>query len=142
MKMTTQDAINRGYNMLACTALFVVGLSFSPVASFEGDLSDKLDDIGLAVVGIVALIWYLVGRNRFKRSVVPLALSALAVAIQVLGMVLEFGDSTSFGDNIGGFLVTGSFCMILLVQFLANRRHLAAASEDVPAISRADLRAY
>jgi hypothetical protein len=142
MKMTTQDAINRGYNMLACTALFVVGLSFSPVASFEGDLSDKLDDIGLAVVGIVALIWYLVGRNRFKRSVVPLALSALAVAIQVLGMELEFGDSASFGDNIGGFLVTGSFFMVLLVQFLANRRHLAAAAEDVPAITRADLRAY
>ena len=141
MKMTTQDAINRGYNLLACTALPIVGLSFSPVASLEGDLSDKLDDIGLALVGALALIWYLVGRNRFKRSVVPLALASLAVAVQVLGMVLEFGDRASFGDNIGGIVVTGSFFVVLLVQFFVNRRHLAVAAEDVPVITRADLRA-
>jgi hypothetical protein len=141
MKLTTQDAINRGYNMLACAALPIVGLSFSTVARSEGDLPDKIDDISLAVVGALALIWYLVGRNRFTRSVVPLALAGLAVAVQVLGMVLEFGDSASFGDNIGGIVVTGGFFVVLLVQFFVNRRHLAAAAEDVPAITRADVRA-
>ncbi len=141
MKMTIQDAINRGYNLLACTALAVVGLGFSPVGVFEGDLVDKIDDIGLAVVGALAVIWYLVGRNRFKRSVVPLVLSGLAVAVQVLGMVLEYGDPSSFPDNIGGIVLTGSFFVVLLVQFYVNRRHLAAAAEDVPAAERAALRA-
>ena len=84
--MTFQDAINRGYNLLACTALALAGLAFGNVVFEEADLLDKVDDIGFLVIGAVAIIWYLVGRNRFRRSVIPIVLSALAIIVQIVGL--------------------------------------------------------
>ena len=84
MKMTLQNAINRGYNLLACTALALAGLAFGTVVFEEADLLDKVDDIGFLVIGAVAVIWYLVGRNRFKRSLVPIVLSGIAIWLAVL----------------------------------------------------------
>ena len=33
MKMTLQNAINRGYNLLACTALALAGLAFGTIVT-------------------------------------------------------------------------------------------------------------
>lgn len=132
MKMTLQNAINRGYNLLACTALALAGLAFGNVVFEEADLLDKVDDIGFLVIGAAAVIWYLVGRNRFKRSVVPIVLSAIAIIVQVVGLVLEKDDPASFGDNIGGIWLFAPLFVFLIVQFYINRRHLASA-EVVPA---------
>ncbi len=96
MNMTLQNAINRGYNLLACTALALAGLAFGTVVFEEADLLDKVDDIGFLVIGAVAIIWYLVSHNRFKRSVVPLVLSGIAIIVQVVGLVVEKDDPASF----------------------------------------------
>ena len=134
MKMTLQNAINRGYNLLACTVLALAGLAFGTVVFEEADLLDKVDDIGFLVIGAVAVAWYLVGRNRFKRSVVPIILSALAIVVQIVGLVLEKDDPASFGDNIGGMWLFVPLFVILAVQFYVNRRHLAAATEATAAM--------
>src|SRR5260370_31821724 len=102
MKMRLQNAFSRGYNLRACTVLALAGLAFGTVVFEEADLLDKVDDIGFLVIGAVAVIWYLVGHNRFKRSVVPIVLSGIAIIVQVVGLVLEKDDPASFGDNIGG----------------------------------------
>lgn len=133
MKMTLQNAINRGYNLLACTALALAGLAFGTVVFEEADLLDKVDDIGFLVIGAAAVIWYLVGRNRFKRSVVPIVLSGIAIIVQVVGLVLEKDDPASFGDNIGGIWLFVPLLAVLVVQFFLNRRHLAASAEVAPA---------
>ncbi len=133
MKMTLQNAINRGYNLLACTALALAGLAFGTVVFEEADLLDKVDDIGFLVIGAAAVIWYLVGRNRFKRSVVPIVLSSIAIIVQVVGLVLEKDDPASFGDNIGGMWLFVPLFIILIVQFFLNQRHLAASAEVAPA---------
>lgn len=133
MKMTLQNAINRGYNLLACTTLALAGLAFGTVVLEEADLLDKIDDIGFLLIGAVAVIWYLVGRNRFKRSVVPIVLSGLAVIVQIVGLVLEKDDPASFGDNIGGMWLFVPLFVFLIVQFSLNRRHLAASVEVAPA---------
>ena len=129
MKMTLQNAINRGYNLLACTALALAGLAFGTVVFEEADLLDKVDDIGFLVIGAVAVIWYLVGRNRFKRSVVPIVLSGIAIIVQVVGLVLEKEDPASFGDNIGGMWLFVPLFVVLVVQFYLNRRYLSATAE-------------
>jgi uncharacterized membrane protein YGL010W len=129
MKMTLQNAINRGYNLLACTVLALAGLAFGTVVFEEADLLDKVDDIGFLVIGAVAVTWYLVGRNRFKRSVVPIVLSGIAIIVQVVGLVLEKDDPASFGDNIGGMWLFVPLFVVLIVQFYVNRRHLAASAE-------------
>jgi FtsH-binding integral membrane protein len=127
MKMTLQNAINRGYNLLACTILALAGLAFGTVVFEEADLLDKVDDIGFLVIGAVAVIWYLVGRNRFKRSVVPIVLSGLAIIVQIVGLVLEKDDPASFGDNIGGIWLFVPLFVFLIVQFYINRQYLASA---------------
>ena len=127
MKMTLQNAINRGYNLLACTALALAGLAFGTIVFEEADVLDKVDDIGFLVIGAVAVIWYLLGHNRFKRSVVPIVLSGLAIIVQVVGLVLEKDNASSFGDNIGGMWLFVPLFVFLIVQFYINRRHLASA---------------
>lgn len=129
MNMTLQDAVNRGYNLLASTVLALAGLAFGTVAFEEGGLLDKVDDIGFLAIGAIAVIWYLVGHNRFKRSVVPIVLSAIAIIVQVVGLVLEKDDPGSFGDNIGGMWLFVPLFVFLVVQFYVNRRHLAASVE-------------
>ena len=133
MKMTLQNAINRGYNLLACTALALAGLAFGTVVFEEADLLDKVDDIGFLVIGAVAVIWYLLGHNRFKRSVVPIVLSGIAIIVQVVGLVLEKDDPASFGDNIGGIWLFVPLFVFLIVQFYVNRRLLVASAEVTPA---------
>jgi len=81
------------------------------------------------VIAAVAVIWYLVGRNRFKRSVVPIVLSGIAIIVQVVGLVLEKDDPASFGDNIGGMWLFVPLLVVLVVQFYLNRRHLAASAK-------------
>ena len=134
MNMTLQNAINRGYNLLASTVLALAGLAFGTVAFEEGGLLDKVDDIGFLVIGAVAVIWYLFGRNRFKRSVVPIVLSAIAIIVQVVGLVLEKDDPASFGDNIGGMWLFVPLFFILVVQFYLNRHRLAMSAEVAPAL--------
>jgi len=141
MKMTLQNAINRGYNSLACTVLALAGLAFGTVVFEEADLLDKVDDIGFLVIGAAAVIWYLLGRNRFKRSVVPIVLSGIAIIVQVVGLVLEKDNAASFGDNIGGMWLFVPLFVVLVVQFYVNRRHLAASVEMASAPEPAALSA-
>ena len=81
MNMMLQNAINRGYNLLACTTLALAGLAFGTVVFEESDLADKVDDFGFLLIGAVAVLWYLAGHNRLKRSLVPIVLSGVAVVV-------------------------------------------------------------
>jgi hypothetical protein len=128
-EMTVQNAINRGYNLLACTALALAGLAFGTVVLVESDVLDKVDDIGFLVIGTLAVIWYLAGRNRFQRSVVPIILAGIAVIVEIAGLVLEKDVPASFGDNIGGLWFFLPLFVVLIVQFYLNRRHLMASAE-------------
>jgi hypothetical protein len=127
LSMTLQNAINRGYNLLACTTLALAGLAFGTVVFEESDLLDKVDDIGFLAIGAVAIIWYLFGHNRFKRSVVPIVLAGIAIIVQVVGLVVEKDDPASFGDNIGGIWLFVPLFVVLIVQFYINRKYLASA---------------
>jgi hypothetical protein len=66
--MTLENAINRGYNLLACTALALAGLAFGTVVFKEADLLDKVDDIGFLVIGAVAVIWCLFGHRPLQAA--------------------------------------------------------------------------
>jgi hypothetical protein len=127
LSMTLQNAVNRGYNLLACTTLALAGLAFGTVVFEESDLLDKVDDIGFLAIGAVAIIWYIFGHNRFKRSVVPIVLAGIAIIVQVVGLVVEKDDPASFGDNIGGIWLFVPLLVVLIVQFYINRKYLALA---------------
>ena len=103
---------------------------FRPV---ENDWGDRLDDIGLLVAGIACLVWYMIGRDRFRRSVVPVVFAGLALAVQVLAILLERDDPAAFGDNFGGLVMLIPFFIFVLVQFILTGRALIAAERATTA---------
>lgn len=130
MKLTVRDAVNRGYNLLACAILALAGLGFGMVVFSESEWIDRVDDIGLIVVGALAVIWYFVGQNRFKRSITPIMFSGLALLAQIFGVLFEHDDPASFGDNIGGMFMLVPLLIVLIVLYIRNRQ-LVDASEEV-----------
>lgn len=115
--MTVIQIQNRGYNLMMAAFLFFVGLGFGTDAIPEGEFADKIDDLGLLVVGIIALVWYFAS-NRYKRTPIPIVLTVLALGFQVVGVVLEHDDPASFGDNIGGVLMLIPLTIFALWQYL------------------------
>jgi hypothetical protein len=120
--VTVSEAINRGYNLMLTAFLALGGIAFGTVITEETDLPDKVDDAGFLILGIVAVIWYLTSKKT-QRSIVPVILAAVAVVVQIVGVVLEFGDEKAFGDNIGGmFLFIPLLVFASLQYFYFNPR--------------------
>ncbi len=94
-------------------------LAFSPV---ENDWLDRLDDIGLLLIGIACLIWFLSGRSRYQRTAIPLVFAGGALAIQLLAVPLERDDAAAFGDNIGALVLLLPFFVFALVYYLRLSR--------------------
>ena len=131
--MTANQALNRGYNLIVAGILVLAGLAFGTVGFSETDLPDKLDDFGLLAVGVIALVWYLVGSNRFKRSLVPLGLVVVALVVQILGVYLEVGDKEAFGDNIGGMFLFLPSLVFTGYQYWRTGKLLASGEAAQPA---------
>jgi branched-subunit amino acid transport protein len=120
--VTVSEAINRGYNLMLTAFLALGGIAFGTVITQETDVADKVDDAGFLILGIVAVIWYLTSKKT-QRSIVPVILAAVAVVVQIVGVVLEFGDEKAFGDNIGGmFLFIPLLVFASLQYFYFNPR--------------------
>jgi len=118
--MTLTQTVNRGYNLMICAFLTLAGLAFGSVIANEADLPDKIDDGGLLLAGILGLAWYLMGNNRYSRSMVPVVLVVLALAAQVAGVFIEVGDKEAFGDNIGGMIIYVPLLVLALFQYRKN----------------------
>lgn len=116
------EAVHRGYNLLACSVLGLAGLAFGSVVFDEAEWTDKIDDIVLLGVAVVALVWYLSGQNRFRRTVVPIVLTVIATLGQLAGVFLEHDDAGAFGDNIGGMLIYVPLLVLLIVQYVVTAR--------------------
>ncbi len=126
--MTVKESINHGYNLMVTTVLLFGGLAFGTLAfsPVEDDWFDRLDDIGLPIIGVICLVWFLSGRNRYKRSVVPIVLTGLALLIQLVAIPLERDSAAAFGDNIGGIVLLLPFFLFALVYYFRVGRSLAA----------------
>jgi hypothetical protein len=136
--MTLEECINRGFNLMVTAFLFLGGFAFGSVAfsPVENDWFDRLDDIGLPLIGLICLIWFLIGRNRFRRSLVPVVLAGLALTIQILAIPLEHDDAGAFGDNIGGLIMLAPFFVFVVVQFVVNGRTILLSRRSNPSIDQ------
>ena len=117
MKLSTEQLVYRGYNLMISSVLVLSGLAFGAVLFAEEDLPDKIDDAGLLIVAILAALWYLFSGSRYARSIVPVALAALALAIQVIAVPIENDDQNAFGDNIGGLMLFIPFLVFAIYQY-------------------------
>ena len=127
MRLTAEQLVYRGYNLMISLVLVLSGLAFGAVLFAEEDLPDKIDDAGLLVVAVLAALWYLFSGSRYRRSIVPVALAALALVIQVVAVPIENDDTTAFGDNIGGLMMFIPFLIFAIYQY-RRTASLAASS--------------
>jgi len=138
--MTLRDALNRGYNLLGVGIIVLSGLSFFSDLPAEIDhLPHIVDEVLLAVLAIVALVWYFMGRNKYSHTVIPIVFAVIALAIKVLGLVLEFSDANDRGDEFGALVLFVSLIILLVWQYVATRRltQQAQATEQVADTVRA-----
>jgi hypothetical protein len=120
--MTVDQALNRGFNLMLTTILLLTGVAFASGGIRENDLTDKLDDLFLLGLGIILLAWYLVGQNRFQRSLVPVVIVVLALPVQVWGLINEINDKEAVGNDIGGMFIYLPLVLFTLYQYLRPPR--------------------
>ena len=128
--MTAQQAVNRGLNLLMVSFVLLTGLAFASGGIRENDLLDKLDDLILLALGIVLLVWYLMGENRFSRSWIPVGLVLLTVPVQVWGLINEINDKEAVGNDIGGMFIYPPLALFVLYQFVRPPKSQAASPGD------------
>ena len=128
--MTTEQALNRGFNLMLTAFLLLTGLAFASGGIRENDLTDKLDDLLLLAGGTVLLVWYLLGENRFQRSLIPVIVILLAVPLQIWGLLSEINDKEAVGNDIGGMFIYIPLALFALYQYLRPPR-IAASTPPV-----------
>lgn len=101
--MSVGEAINRGNNLFITGVLALAGAAFAPEFFIEDHPQYKADDGLLFGIGVIALVWYLRGKNRFTRSVVPVILMILAFVVKFGAVMVEMKDKDDVGDDFGGF---------------------------------------
>ena len=120
--MRPDQLINRGNNLLAMGALAALGLGLITEISQEDEWLHRADEFG--VIGLAALLvgWYFLGKNRYSRSFVPLAMVTAALVVKVVGLALEVSDTKDVGDDIGVVQVILALLIIVGITLYASRR--------------------
>jgi len=120
--ITTQEAVQRGTNLLAVSIVALSGIAFFPEFFLEDEGPFKLDEVGLLVVGLAGMAWYLIGRHKFSRSLVPLVLVGAGLLIKIIGLLIEFGDTEDRGDDIGALILFALAVALVAWQYFNGRR--------------------
>jgi len=129
--MTSTDLIQRGYNFFVVAFLGILGGALIPTIAAEAGWLFKLDEVGLLVLGGLAVGWYLSGRHRYSRSWVPLGLSLLALADKVVGLLVELRDLQDAGDDFGLIQTLLLFVIVSAVTFgLVGRQTRQASAPE------------
>jgi len=121
--MTITEAINRAYNLLGVAIVALHGIAVAPVFFVEDELTHKLDEGLLFLLGIGAIVWYVIGKNKFSRSLVPILLVAAALVIKLIAFIfLEAGDAADLGDEFGAIVLFALGTGLLIWQYVSTKR--------------------
>lgn len=121
--MAVREALNRGYNLVGTALVAISGFAFFPQAFAEDEFSHKLDEGGLFLLAIGALIWYFVGHNKVSRTIVPVLFAAAALVVKLVAFFfLEAGDVADVGDEYGPLLLFVLAFGFLIWQYISLRR--------------------
>lgn len=120
--MKVQEAINRGLNFFATAFLAIMGITTLDEIVSEDEWTDKIDDAVLMGIAAAAVVWYLRGRNRYARSLVPLVLMVLGAATKALGLWIEHDDTQAVGPDIGVVIYLTVATIVFGWQLYATRK--------------------
>ena len=126
--MKVNQAVARGYNFFVVAVLGIVAGTLVGEVPAEGLWIFRLDELLTITIGIVAVVWYLMGQHRYQRSLVPLALAGAAFAAKVVGLIIEFKDVVEVGDDYNMVQVLFFLVIVAGVAYYRTRpAELAAA---------------
>ena len=115
--MTLHEAVNRTYNLVGTAVVGIAGLAFLPEIFVEDDWDDKWDDIGLAVIALLAIAWYMRGKNSLSRTLMPLFIAGAALIDKIAAVVIEFHDKEAVGDDFGALILFIALLCVLFYQY-------------------------
>lgn len=124
--MTIQESINRGFNLLAVSISGLAGLSFLPEVFVEKDIPDKIDDLLLFILAVVAMLWYKKSNNRYVHSFLPVAIIIIGLVVKIGGLLIELDDPEAFGDDIGGLILFVISTWLVIYQYKKTKQLLSA----------------
>ncbi len=89
-------------NFFSTAFISIMGFALAAEIFQEDDFLDKIDDILLLVLGVVAIIWY--RKNANKKTLAPVWFLAIGAVVKFAAMVIEHKDASALGDDIGVFV--------------------------------------
>jgi hypothetical protein len=113
MPENIKEAINRGNNLLGIAYIAVTSVGLIDLVFSENEWLDRADDIAIIIIAIIGVVWYISGRNRYKRSLVPLAIVGVSFLVKVAALIIEFDDPAAAGDDYG---IVIAFLLITIVE--------------------------
>ena len=124
--MNVHDAVNRGVNFFGVTVLSIdASLALFEIFN-ENEWIDRADDLVVTALSLIGIIWYLVGRNRYQRNLLPLILLFLAWILKLVAVfVTEHDDSNAVGPDIGLIVTLGLATIVFTYQYFKSRRQLS-----------------
>lgn len=117
--MSVDEANNRSLNFAVAAFVAALGVGLLTAIPSEDEFTHKLDEIVIPIVVLAFLAWYFMRRNKYSRSLVPLATIGLVLIIKAFALfVLEFSDKEDRGDDIGITVVLMAFLVIAAWSYL------------------------
>lgn len=121
--MTAEEAINRGNNLLGTSIVALSGFAFFPEIFAEDEWWHKLDEDFLLLLGIGAIIWYLRGKNRLKRTFIPAGFVIISLIVKIVTvMYLEKGDKADLGDDYGAVILFALSSILIIWIYRKSHR--------------------
>ncbi len=109
----------------------ISGLAFFPEFFTEDEPAHKLDEGVLLLLAVGSVAWYLTGKNRFSRTIVPVLFTAAALVMKLIAFfLLERGDAVDLGDEFGAILLFGMTLAFLVWQYVGTRRIARGAEKE------------
>lgn len=122
--MTVTEAWNRGNNLVATAIVALAGFAFSPESILEPEIPYKIDEILLFWLGVGAIGWYLWGKNKWKRSIVPVLIVWAGLAIKIMAIIIEFKDKEDVGDDFGAVILFVLATTLVTFLYLKGKKML------------------
>ena len=123
--MKPQELVNRTVNIVGTTIVTLAGFAFLPEAFLEPEVPFKIDEILLFWLGVGILGWYLWGKNKWKRSIVPVLAVWLGFSFKIMAVVVEFKDKEDVGDDFGA-LILFLLASLLITYLYIKAKHFLA----------------
>jgi len=120
--MTIDEALNRGQNFFGTATLAI--LATSTIHGFElpYGIAHRIAEIAFGLSAAASIVWYLSGRNRYRRSIAPLIFMLLALLAKLGGALGSYGQIIPVGADLGIAFLLVVTIVVWVWQFLTVRK--------------------